>query len=67
MEEDKKVGKEGEKEEFESSLQEEPSDSDQSESDIGESADASSNPLCNHAESSSSDALFHKYKRSIIY
>ena len=65
VEQDEKVGKEGEKEEFETSLEEEPSDSDQSESDIGESADASSTPLCNHEESSSSDALFHKYHKKI--
>ena len=63
VEEDEKVGKEGEKEEFESSFEEEPSDSDQSESDMGESADASSNQLCNHEESSSSDALFRKYHK----
>ena len=65
VEEDENVGKEGEKEEFESSFEEEPSDSDQSESDMGESADTSSNQLCNHEESSSSNALFRKYHKKI--
>lgn len=47
-------------------MEEESSVSDQSDSDMSESADATSNPLCNHEEeSSSSDALFRKYHKNI--
>jgi len=66
VEEEEKVGQEGGNEEFESSLEEVSSDSDQTESDMSESADASRDPLYdNEDESSSNDAIFLKYHKKI--
>ena len=65
--ENEKGGKEGKKGEFESSLEEASSDSDQIESDMGKSADASRDTLCNNEqESSSYDAIFHKYHKRVF-
>ena len=66
MEDDENLCKEGEKEEPESFFEEVSSDSDTTESDMDESADASRDPLCNNEqESSSNNAIFCKYHKKI--
>ena len=65
-EEEAKFGEEGEKEEFESSVEEVSSDSGQIKSDVVEYDDASRDPLSdNEEESSSNDDIFRKYHKKI--